>query len=87
MVCMAKFPLLNGRMSSHFDNTRLELTTHTYVKVLFYSMCSKHIDYGNIFFGVITNEELKKDDAIFCRSTGNIEIIFYQLLVCCDYSL
>ena len=48
-VCMASLLSSYSCISAYFDNIHLALSTHTYFKVLFYSMCSKYINAKNEF--------------------------------------
>ena len=48
MVCMSGLLPLNGRISSNFDNNRLELSAHAYFMVLFHSMWTKYKNSNNI---------------------------------------
>ena len=54
--CVASFRSSNGRISFHFDNIRLNLSTHIYVLVLAHSMLSNLKNSRSRFYDVITNE-------------------------------
>ena len=42
MVCMARVPFSNGRISTHFDDIHLKLSTYAYFEVRFHSILSKY---------------------------------------------
>ena len=56
MVCMASFLSSNGRISVHFDNIHLKLSTYVYSMVPSHSMRSKSKTLKIYFYDVITNE-------------------------------
>ena len=46
-VCMARCLSSNGRISVHFDDIHLRLSTHGYFEVCFHSMFSKYENSKN----------------------------------------
>ena len=53
---MASVLSSDGRISSHLDNNRLKLPTHSYFIVLSHSMKSECKSAKTYFYDVITNE-------------------------------
>ena len=57
IVCVASCLSLDGRISSHFDNIRLKLSTRAYFMVLSHSMRAK-FEIIKIYFHDVVNNEL-----------------------------